>query len=286
MKKENNKEVFQCVCGKQFESKRSLGIHKQSCQKYLESINQIQHEYKCSGCGRIFKKRASLQSHLRFCNNYTRQPPKTLHSSKYWNKEKQKYICECGREFDKYQSLNAHFSVCLIHKEAIGVEVKIAESRIRSGDKCNFSKAFLGEDKLKAMQEKSRQTLENNIKSGKTNKITSSLRFKCGWYKGFYCDSSWELAFVIYCLDHNLPIKRCRQCLRYEFEGEIHRYYPDFEINDKIYEIKGRENEKTQAKQKQFPDIIILRYKEMLPILSYVKEKYGKDFIKLYEPEK
>lgn len=66
----------------------------------------------------------------------------------------------------------------------------------------------------------------------------------------------------------------------------MHRYYPDFEINDKIYEIKGREGEKSRAKQKQFPDIIMLRHKEMLPILSYVKEKYGKDFIKLYETEK
>jgi hypothetical protein len=79
-----------------------------------------------------------------------------LHSSKYWNDEKQKYVCECGREFDKHQSLLAHFSVCLIHKEAIGVEVKIAESKIRRGDKCNFSKAFLGKDKLKAMYEKGR----------------------------------------------------------------------------------------------------------------------------------
>ena len=31
MNEENNKEVFQCICGKQFESKRSFGVHKQSC---------------------------------------------------------------------------------------------------------------------------------------------------------------------------------------------------------------------------------------------------------------
>jgi hypothetical protein len=30
----------------------------------------------------------------------------------------------------------------------------------------------------------------------------------------------------------------------------------------------------------------MLKYNEMLPILSYVKEKYGNDFIKLYETEK
>ena len=168
MNEENNKEVFQCICGKQFESKRSLGVHKQSCQKYIESTNQIQHEYKCSGCGRIFKKRASLQSHLRFCDKYIKQPPKTLHSSKYWNENKQKYICECCREFDKHQSLLAHFSVCLIHKEAIGVEVKIAESKIRRGDKCNFSKVYLGEKEFDKFHKKLDKIHKYNLQTGKT----------------------------------------------------------------------------------------------------------------------
>lgn len=168
MNEENNNEVFQCICGKQFNSKRSLGVHKQSCQKYLESTNQIQHEYKCGGCGRIFKKRASLQSHLRFCDKYIKQPLKTLHSSKYWNDEKQKYICECGREFDKHQSLLAHFSMCIYHKKINGKEPKVAESRIRRGDKSNFSKVYLGETKFNELHTKSGQSHKNNLKTGKT----------------------------------------------------------------------------------------------------------------------
>jgi len=31
-----------------------------------------------------------------------------------------------------------------------------------------------------------------------------SGRGKWGWYKGFWCDSSYELAYVIYNLDHNI----------------------------------------------------------------------------------
>lgn len=31
---------------------------------------------------------------------------------------------------------------------------------------------------------------------------------KSGWYNGIYCDSSWELAYVIYHIDNNLPIIR------------------------------------------------------------------------------
>lgn len=33
-------------------------------------------------------------------------------------------------------------------------------------------------------------------------------RGKSGWYKGFWCDSSWELAFLIYHLEHEIPISR------------------------------------------------------------------------------
>ena len=65
------------------------------------------------------------------------------------------YICECGKEFKTYQSLNAHFSMCKIHKIAIGKEPKIAESKIRNGSSCNFSKEYLGEDGIQKMHEKS-----------------------------------------------------------------------------------------------------------------------------------
>ena len=36
--------------------------------------------------------------------------------SKYKIKENL-YRCECGREFEKHQSLNVHFSHCLIHRK-------------------------------------------------------------------------------------------------------------------------------------------------------------------------
>lgn len=34
MNEENNKEVFQCICGKHFDNKRSLGSHKTKCKIY------------------------------------------------------------------------------------------------------------------------------------------------------------------------------------------------------------------------------------------------------------
>ncbi len=42
-------------------------------------------------------------------------------------------------------------------------------------------------------------------------------------------------------------------------------------------------NDKTACKHSVVPNLIVLRKEEMMPILEYVKLKYGKDFINLYD---
>jgi hypothetical protein len=68
------------------------------------------------------------------------------------------------------------------------------------------------------------------------------------------------------------------------FEEKEHHYTPDYKINDSLFvEIKGYINKKWQEKVKQFPvKLEIIDKKKIKPILKYVNEKYGKDFIKLY----
>lgn len=192
------------------------------------------------------------------------------------------YTCECGKDFKSSQSLNAHFSHCLKHKHACG-QPEILKNRSRSGNKCNFSKAYLGEDGVRKLHAKSEQTIENNIKHGKHYRFNFNGRIKQGWYKGFYCDSSYELVFVIYCLEHNIPIKKCKQIFKYFYQGKEHRYYPDFEINGVIYEIKGYECDKSKFKHKLFPQIKMLYFKDLKNCFNYVIQKYGKNFTKLYE---
>lgn len=67
-----------------------------------------------------------------------------------------------------------------------------------------------------------------------------SGRAKTGYYKGIYCGSTYELAFLIYHLDKGIPIQRCVRKFPYKWENKDHLYYPDFEINGIIYEIKGK----------------------------------------------
>lgn len=111
-----------------------------------------------------------------------------------------------------------------------------------------------------------------------------SSRGKSGRYKGFYCDSSWELAFIIYNLDHNIPIKRNTKGFEYEYEGKKRNFHPDFIIHDTYIEIKNYKSDLTDAKIKAFPHPIEVFYKDDLKhVFEYVHGKYGKDFIRLYE---
>jgi hypothetical protein len=112
---------------------------------------------------------------------------------------------------------------------------------------------------------------------------------KKGYYMGIWCDSTWELAFVIYNLEHSILFVRNQEGFEYTFKGKICKYYPDFIIDNIYYEIKGRHNYnqldlKTKAKIDSFrKSLVVLYYHEMIPIFKYVISKYGKDFHLLYD---
>jgi len=108
-----------------------------------------------------------------------------------------------------------------------------------------------------------------------------------GWYKGIFCGSSWELAWVIYQLDHNILFTRNDKGFPYIYCNKNRKYYPDFYLpnEDKYIEIKNYNNAEVMAKIAQFPHKLDIMYKkELTNIFDYVIEKYGKDYIKLYEP--
>ena len=110
-----------------------------------------------------------------------------------------------------------------------------------------------------------------------------SGRGKQGWYKGIHCDSSWELAYLVYHLDHNLYIERCKEKRQYVWNNKQHTYYPDFITDDGIIEIKGYSTDQWKSKEEQNPDVKVLYKNEIKPYLDYVTNTYGTDFIKLYD---
>lgn len=50
---------------------------------------------------------------------------------------------------------------------------------------------------------------------------------KSGWFKGIWCDSSYELAWVIYNIDHNIQFIRNKEGFEYFKNGTSYKYYPD-----------------------------------------------------------
>ncbi len=149
--------------------------------------------------------------------------------------------------------------------------VKLISSKLKGK-----SGTFLGKHHTK-------ETKDKLSKSGGYRR--GSGHGKKGFYKGIWCDSSWELAYVIYNLEHNISFKRNTEKFKYIFEGKTCHYIPDYRIeNDTFVEIKGYKTDRWEAKKNQFKyKLIMIEKNEIAPILEYVIGKYGKDFIKLYE---
>lgn len=155
--------------------------------------------------------------------------------------------------------------------------------------------------------QKSAKTFSENLKSGKTKcsfkgkkhkkETIEKLRLLGGYrkgsgrgisgkFKGYYCDSSWELAYVIYCLENNIALKRNTEFFEYTYEDKKHKYLPDFKIGDDYIEIKGYMTSIDVEKIKQFPKNKILKVLgklELKEVFEYVIKKYGKNYVELYE---
>jgi len=114
------------------------------------------------------------------------------------------------------------------------------------------------------------------------NSVHKSGRGKKGYHEGYYYMSSWELAYIIYSIDHSIKIKRVWEQFNYKFEGVDRQYIPDFYLEDEecYVEIKGYCNTQWESKLEAFPHPIKVLYKkEIQPYLKYVIENYGPDIL-------
>lgn len=107
----------------------------------------------------------------------------------------------------------------------------------------------------------------------------------CGWYKGFWCDSSYELAYVIYNLDMGIGFQRNTKKFPYKHNGKNGYWIPDFVLDNGTYvEVKGRVTEKVKAKFRDFTEpLIVLTKKNLKEVFRYVIKQYGENFANLYE---
>ena len=117
-------------------------------------------------------------------------------------------------------------------------------------------------------------------------------------YKDLFFDSSWELAFFI--KNEDKGIEYHSSSITYEDpEGKTHSYYPDFKINNKLFEIKGSHMIDSQgnlidfygkgenqslftAKQRCMEEnnVVVISKKEIKPMIKEIKAERGADFFK------
>lgn len=232
-------------------------LYCQYCHKECKNKNSlVQHEIRCK------KNPNKLNLNYLEGNNFTKQ--------RIWinNDLEDKYILK--KELNYYINQGWKLGISKKYKN------KISNSLIGK----STGKAFTIEKEILRKEKISKTMKENNCGGYRKG----SGRGHEGWYKGIFCDSSWELAFLVYYLEHNLYIERCKEKREYIWNNKKHIYIPDFITNDGIIEIKGYKTEQSESKRLQNLDIKFLYQKDIQYCLNYTIKKYGNKFWEiLYE---
>lgn len=203
-------------------------------------------------------------------NEYKKYCSRKCANSKNWSDEHKKKLSESCKKSEKVKEANIR----------IGNEKKLKPKQIKE-----FTCLYCGKNGVSLRNGTKKQMYHKECwlkASGGIRK--GSSRGKSGWYKGYWCDSSYELAFLIYNLEHNIKIERNNKGYEYFYKNEKHIFYPDFRIENELIEIKNFRSELTDIKLKSVDEIIKVYYKDTIkPYIEYVKSKYGKKFIEMYE---
>lgn len=313
--------MYNCkYCGKEFKNKGNLRKH----EKYTHE--ESAYKFECPYCGKKLTA-VGVAVHIQRCSKNPDRVPTTYELKTQQRKMKQDTPgkCKfCGKNCHNQNSLRNHERVCkknpnrqLTIMESKEWQEKMRsridynhpwnkgkkaadDSRIFSGDAAR-QRALQCQERLRAEGRKPgyatttdkellrRKRISKGVRSSQTcgGKRHGSGRGKKGWYKGFFCDSTYELVYIIYNLDNGIKFKRCNRVYIYQYKGESHKYYPDFELADgTIIEIKGYYSEVVDIKAASVTDrpIKILYEKDLQYAFDWVRGHYIYDQLSdLYE---
>ena len=86
------------------------------------------------------------------------------HKTKYWCEETNKYICECGKCFEKSQSINAHFRHCDLHCQILHNRHSIDFYQPNKGKMIGWNK--FSKEEIQNFHNATGKSLSENIKKG------------------------------------------------------------------------------------------------------------------------
>ena len=291
--------MYICECGKEFDNPQKFNGHKQGCKVHLElKYGSIEAYYAIKNRGHA----AGVETKKKQAANHKAQREID------WISEQ--HTCErCGKVMtEKYGSGRFCSRSCANSRE-FSVETNLKRSKTTAKtiiDKnllnyqnnpnfcviCNqplpYSKRF-NKTCCKACKLVYQSDIMKNVIKESGLHLTAIKKYKYGFYNGIECDSSWELAYVLYELDHGKNVIRNTDCFPYTYNNEIHSYFPDFIVDNVYVEIKGYYDDVVKAKVSQFPKDLSLNIIDKTKIsiyLDYAINTYGKDFWKLYDKDK
>lgn len=268
-------------CGKTFETSNKLGGHVSMCKKnpnYINTVKKVKEAKTkpreefiiiCPICNHKFTVKCTINDYKkgRYKKTCSRECAHKLSVINTNLDDKNKNISKTN--IDKYSNIKK-------------------EPKYRTCEYCgnlfevyNNSKYCSKECSNKSRHEKlSMSAKARNL--GGLNSPTTHKYYKKGIFNNIQCDSSWELAFLIYCKDHNIVVERNIKPLYYIFEGKQCKFYPDFIVNGELIEIKGYFDKRNIEKKKQNPQVRFIDKNGIKKYMNYTISTHGEDFIKMY----
>ena len=311
---EENK-VYICECGKEFDNPQSFNGHKSHCKE---------HQIQKHGSLEFYEQTKKLKSEKTSSTNKQKSQIKKEQELNQWISEQHtcekcgkvmiekfgsgRFCCKsCANSHQKTEESKKNISQIMSNSSNVALQRKEKQNRYAfelqqrqliydkvpsrcciCGNALPYKYRYRKTCSINCLNQlmsiNTKKSVENH--GGNLN-AKGSGAYKRGYYHSIKCDSSWELAFVVYQLDHNILVTRNTQAFSYVFENIQHDYYPDFVVDGTYYEIKGYKRANTQAKIDQFPknlQLVIVDNTTINIYLKYCKENYGiKFWEKLYD---
>ena len=304
--------MYICECGRVYENSQSFNGHKGHCKDHQIAKYGNLDTYKVNHQKRSQLAAAGRQK--KFLQNGQQKLDAWIDS---------KPICEaCGKVMaEKFGSgrfcsrscanqkqhsdlTKAKIAAGVAHSHSIGTPARRRYQLERASEHLNFVASYEVSPKLCnvcgspiAFEKRFNKTCGNaeclskiasesiSATRQRIGLFNGHVNYKWGWYKDIHCDSSWELAYIVYMLDHGHKIIRNTAAFPYQYKGKTCKYFPDFiEDNNKYVEIKNYWTDQVQAKIDCFPRNLqyeVLYRKDIEVFLDYCRKTYGDNFCEI-----